>query len=869
VSARDDPTERPVRGVAAPTAGAHAAELARISRRLLDLEPDRIPDAVREEVAAAAALACCDRSYLRFLDIDRPKSVWAAAWSGPGVSEDPAPTDRTRFQWSLERLRAGKVVHWSEGHPLPPQAADEQSVLHSRGVRALLALPMRSGEHLMGAHVFERLRDPGGWTDEEIAWLRTLGEVFVSALKRWAAECALRESEERFRTITEHATELVAEFDARGLYCYVSPSYATLLGHPPETLLGSGGMSLIPPEDARGARRTFVRAFAEQVPSYSIHRLRHANGEWRWFENSGQAYRLADGQHRFVSIGHDVTERIEAEQALERQLDLERTVARLSRRLLGMADEGLEDAILGSLEESAALAGADRAYLARFPGAPGDPGAYHEWCSAKMTSHGPVRRSWAEARLRGGETLNLPDVGDLPEEAAEERTSLLGRGVASFLSIPVHVRDALAGVIGFESLTPRRWSEHETRLFGLIGEILLSAIQRRESDRALRESQLELLQSQKLEAVGRLAGGIAHDFNNLLTVILGLSRPILADLDPGSELAADVADIHQAAERAAALTRQLLTFSRRQPVERQVVDLNATLEQLRPLLERMLGEDVTLSYRLSDEAATVRGDAHQFEQVVVNLAANARDAMPDGGLLQIGTQVVHLDDVTARPLRLPGAGEYVVILATDSGHGMDQRTRRRIFDPFFTTKDPGKGTGLGLSIVYSVVEQSEGSIEIDSTPGHGSRFQIWLPRVSASEDVEPAPVEPASHAGTECVLFVEDEPAVRRLGRRILERAGYRVIEANDGEAALSALARADEPVHAVVTDVVMPRLGGAELARRLRAAHPALPILFVSGYPDDPGRRLDLPRSEVLHKPYSADALLSRLRVLLDQPAD
>jgi PAS domain S-box-containing protein len=863
--------ERASRALASPPPaqpGRAEQELARISHRLLVLDADRIEEAVREELAATAVLAGCDRSYLYFLDPVRPTSVWHASWCADGTPGSPPPTDASRLGWARDRMLAGEVFHCHASRPLPEAARDDRATLEARGVQASLAIPMHAGKRLIGAQVFERVHRDCGWTEVEIATLRTAGELLVSALKRWAAECALRESEERFRTITEYATELIAEFDDRGRYCYVSPAYATLLGHPPETLLGQVGNVLIHPDDVEGSRQTFIRSFVEGNPSYSIHRLRHADGTWRWFENTGQAYRLASGQRRFVSIGHDVTQRIESQKALEHQLDLERTVARLSRRLLAVVDDRIEDEITASLKETAGLAGADRAYIARFPSGAGDPGAYHEWCD-KIAPQRPMRRSWSEARLRRGETLCYPDVQRLPPEAAEERAAVLERGVTSFLSIPVHHAGELAGVIGFESLTPCSWSEHEIRLIGLIGEILVSAMQRHLSERALRESQLELLQSQKLEAVGRLAGGIAHDFNNLLTVILGLSRPLLESVHPDSELADDLGDIHHAAERAAALTRQLLTFSRRQPVERQVVDLNANLVALRPLLERMLGPDVTLDWRLSEGAAWVRGDGHQFEQVVVNLAANARDAMPGGGRLEIGTGIQVIDDAAARQLRLPGAGDYVLLVASDSGEGMDQRTRRRIFDPFFTTKDPGKGTGLGLSIVYSVVEQADGSIEIDSEPGQGTRFRIWLP--SVSEDGPAGPPQPASShsGGTECVLFVEDEPAVRRLGRRILERAGYRVVEASDGEAALAALQASGESIHAVVTDVVMPRLAGGELARRLRESDPGLPVLFVSGHPDDPSRHIDLPEAELLHKPYTADALLGRLRALLDRPRD
>ncbi len=843
-------------------------EVARISRRLLALETGAIADAVREEFESAARLARCDRSFFYFMDPSRPEPVWSAAWRASGKGDRPAPVlDGGRFPWSLDQLQKGLAVHFHAGQPLPRAAAAEQLEFERRGARAALLMSVRSGEYLVCAHVFERIHDSVGWNESEISTLRTVGEMFVSALKRRAVESALRESEERFRTIAEQATELVAEFDAHGRFSYVSPSYEALLGHTPEQLVGTHAERLIHSDDLAGSRTKFARSFDERVPSYSLHRLRHADGSWRWFQNSGRAYRRANGHRCFVSIGHDVTERVEAQRALERQLELEATVARLSRRLLGVADEKLSEEIVGALQETAALSNADRAYLATLPRGPSDRATFHEWFSHKTTAWQANGGDWAQSMLYRGETLDYHDVDDLPPEAAMLRESLRARGTASILSIPLRRSDLSIGVIGFENITPHRWSEHEIRLLGLIGEILLSAVQRHASATALRESQLELMQAHKLEAIGRLAGGIAHDFNNLLTVILGLSRPMMEQLPAGSELALDLKDIHEAAERAASLTRQLLTFSRRQPVEQHSVDLNVTLVQLRPLLERMLGRGVTLAFRLSEAPAWVRGDVHQFEQVIVNLTTNARDAMPEGGLLEIGTRIHSLDAAAAQQLGLAAAGRYVVLSTSDTGEGMDERTRRRIFDPFFTTKDPGKGTGLGLSIVYSVVEQSDGAIEIDSDPGRGSRFQIWLPhREEEARGEQDRLADPVSREGREGVLFVEDEPALRRLGRRILERAGYRVLEAVDGEVALGILRANREAIDVLVTDVVMPRMSGGELARQARALQPSLPILFVSGHASDEGSRLDLEASTWLQKPFSADALLEKLRELIER---
>jgi len=843
-------------------------KIARISRTLLCLDHLAIEKAVREELASAADLAQADRAFFIFVDYARSPTPWTCSWP----TEDEAPPhpieDSDAFAWSRRELIAGKLVHVPSLDVLPAEASEERNRLEARGVRSLVTFPLHPGDEMYACLVFERIHQERSWSEEELRSLSLLGEVFANAMRRRQTEGTLRESEERFRTITEEATELVAEFDSKGRYCYVSPSYEVKLGYTPESLLGQSTEKLIHPDDNRISREKFERSFRQSVPSHSIHRLRHRNGEWRWYENSGRAYRGADGLPRFVSIGIDITERVEAQQALERQLELERSVARLSRRLLGLREDELGDEIIRSLEDTAQLTGADRAYLGNFSSGPGDRGSFSEWYSDRMTQRSPGPSTWGREAIRSGVMLHYPDIADLPPEALIERATLEGRGVRSILSIPVRSGDVVSGVIGFECLEPRTWSEDEIILLRLIGEILMSARRRQAMELALRESQLQLAQSQKLEAVGRLAGGIAHDFNNLLTVILGLSRPILRDLEAGSELHVDIEDIHDAAERAAALTRQLLTFSRRQPFEERVVDLNSTLRALRPLLSRILGEDIQLEYDLLPAKTWVRGDPHQFDQVVVNLAANARDAMPTGGSVHVGTALCEPDAAQIARLRLPGAGCYVVIGFSDTGEGMDERTQRHIFDPFYTTKEPGKGTGLGLSIVYSVIEQATGAIEVESAPAKGTRFQLWLP--AASEEAAPhqsAP-DPTSGVGSERVLFVEDEPAVRRLGRRILERAGYEVIEARDGEEALALVTSETTPVDIVVTDVIMPNLGGGEMARRLRALRPDLPILFVSGHPEDREGTLELEGTDLLRKPFTADALLARLRTLLDREA-
>ncbi len=380
------------------------------------------------------------------------------------------------------------------------------------------------------------------------------------------------------------------------------------------------------------------------------------------------------------------------------------------------------------------------------------------------------------------------------------------------------------------------------------------------------EVEKKLLQRHKLEAVGRLAGGIAHDFNNLMAVILNSCGLLDAGLPSGDARRQQVEDIAAAGEHAAALTRQLLTFSRAQIYTREIVDLNQIVRDLGSMLERVIGEDVELVTILSEASALVESDRGQLEQVVMNLAVNARDAMPAGGRLSIETRVTELDDDAARASGLR-PGRYLALVVTDSGVGMDETTQQQMFDPFFTTKEDGKGTGLGLSTVYGIVRQHGGTISVDSAPARGARFTVLFP---SADERTPSALPPAREhrvaTGHETVLLVEDQERLRTVLAEVLKELGYRVLTAKSGEEALDIVAAPNVAIDALVSDVVMARIGGPELATRMRALRPNLPILLMSGYADDAQLSAMDPQPAFLQKPFRPGALAAKLRELLDR---
>jgi PAS domain S-box-containing protein len=379
----------------------------------------------------------------------------------------------------------------------------------------------------------------------------------------------------------------------------------------------------------------------------------------------------------------------------------------------------------------------------------------------------------------------------------------------------------------------------------------------------------QLQQSQKMEAVGRLAGGVAHDFNNLLTIICGYSELMLSRLpasDSGREL---IKEIQKAGDRAASLTRQLLAFSRKQVLEPKVLDLNTVVTDVDKMLRRLIGEDVEIVNATRPDLGRVLADAGQVEQILLNLAVNARDAMPRGGKLTIKTANVELDETYAQLNPDVQPGPYVLLAVSDTGCGMDEATRGRIFEPFFTTKTNGNGTGLGLATVFGIVKQSGGHIVVESVPAQGTLIKVFLPRVDAISPIKAILAEAAGNPpGTETLLLAEDEDSVRALAGHVLRKNGYTVLEACNGADALRVARQHEGPIHLLVTDVVMPGCGGRELADRLTSIRPETQVLFLSGYTDDAVVRHGVYAAEVafLQKPFRVDALLRKVREVLEQ---
>ncbi len=649
------------------------------------------------------------------------------------------------------------------------------------------------------------------------------GQVLVRAMRyateRKRAVEELRKSEEYFRSLIENALDIITVLDEAGVIRYSSPSLERILGYSPSALHGANLVALIHPGDCKA----FLEKLAfdpnrTSFPQQFQFRLRHRDGSWRVLEAIGKGTGGKSPVGGFVVNSRDITERAQAGEALRGANETLRAVIETSPLAIYSLD------LLANVKS---------------------------WNRAAENIFG----------FSAGEVMD----GPLPIVFPEYKADFTAR-----FEQCIHGNRLVGNEERFQrkdgsAIEVSVWNAQVRDGNGVVTGIVAAVADN--TERKKLEDQFR--QSQKMEAVGRLAGGVAHDFNNLLTVITGYCQMMVDQLSPADPMSEDLQQVLKTADRATTLTKQLLAFSRQQIVLPKVVALDALVRGMDRMLKRLAGEDIEL--RIEGVCGKVRVDPGQIEQVIVNLAVNARDAMPRGGKLVIETMDRDFDEFSAQYAQGLAPGPYVLLAVSDTGSGMDEVTRSHLFEPFFTTKERGHGTGFGLSTSYGIVKQNQGAILVYSEPGLGSTFKIYLPRIDEPTDAQ-AKHEPErfSFRGTETVLVVEDEEGVRRVLLEMLQQAGYRVLGACGGQEALEMCRASGDPVQVLITDVVMPKMGGRELAARLRQITPDMRVLFVSGYADSVVLHHGALEADThfLQKPFTVEQLGRKVREVLEAQA-
>jgi PAS domain S-box-containing protein len=673
-----------------------------------------------------------------------------------------------------------------------------------------MAALRKDGERIWLAVNRRSIRDDNG---DEIFMEGSIEDI----TERKQAEDSLKEAETRFRMVAENLGEGIFITDLDDLILYLNSRMAELIGYTREEVLGKNGYKFLLPPDEWPAFLKRNGQRGEGLSGRYEMRVRRKDGTWIWLEVNAAPYRNPAGEIvGTIAANTDITERKSAGDALRESEERYRDLV-----------ENAHDII------------------------------YSQDLDGHYTSMNQAGEQITGYTLEEALALNVTQTV-APEFLAKAREMLArklsGENVTAY-EMEIIAKDG-----------HRITVEANTKLVFQDGvPIGVQGIARDVTQRKQLEDQLR--QSQKMEAIGQLAGGVAHDFNNLLTAINGYSALALQRIDENHPVRGYLEEVKKAGDRAANLTRQLLAFGRKQILQPLAINMNDVVTDMNKMLQRLIGEDIRLTAKLDPALKKIKADPGQVEQVLVNLVVNARDAMPQGGKLTIETATVELDSEYANKHVGFAPGNYVMLAVSDTGSGMDGKTQARIFDPFFTTKEKGKGTGLGLSTVYGIIKQSGGNISVYSELGHGTTFKVYLPGLAAAPPKAEAPVENAVVGGSETILLVEDEDVVRGLARKILEHAGYNVLEASRGAEAFQLCQEQAQPVDLLLTDVVMPETSGKEVADRLSKEQPGLRVLFMSGYTDEAIVHHGVLDSNVefIQKPFTPAALVRKVREVLD----
>ncbi len=791
----------------------------KLEKKMADLEQANLAltRTIIERKQIEEALRESEKKY-RTLVTQSPDAIFVVDLQGTFLAVNKAMCERLKYS-------EGEFLSMKIWDIVPEKYVD----LHKKRLADILRgeAPNEAAEYVVRGkdekmHYVEVLSAPYFRENEVIGFQGIARDI----TERKRAEEALRKSEERYRSILEEIEEGYFETNLAGNLTFINDAGCAHLGYSREELIGMNNRMYTDKENAEKVFEAFNKLYRTGQPCRIFdYEIIKKDGTKVIIEMSASLMRDSEGKLiGFRGISQDITERKRAEEQFRKSEEKYRQL--FDEAPVGYHEYDTEGRVTQVNQTELDLLG--------YP--------------AEEMIDRYVWEFIVEKESR--EQVKTKLDGTLPTGQTLERTYRRKDGTL----LPVSIQDRLL-------------RDPQGRVIG-IRSTIQDITERKRAEKEMLSLQEQLRQSQKMEAIGQLAGGIAHDFNNLLTVIKGNSELSLLDIEERDPLRENIEEIKEAADKAAGLTRQLLAFSRKQILEMKVLDLNQVMQRLDKMLRRVLGEDIELKTSLSDFIGKVKVDPGQIEQVMINLAVNARDAMPDGGKLTIETANVELDEEYAHKHIAVKPGRYVMLSMSDNGVGMTPEVRERIFEPFFSTKEKERGTGLGLSTVYGIVKQSGGSIWVYSEPGQGTTFKIYLPQVDEPWEEMKDEVIGEVLQGNETILIVEDEEVVLKLAVRVLKKRGYKVLEAPDGGKAFMLCEAFKEPIHLILTDVVMPGMSGSKLVERLKKIHPEMKVLYMSGYTDNAILHHGVlePGVNFIQKPFNVDGLSRKVREVLDK---
>jgi two-component system, cell cycle sensor histidine kinase and response regulator CckA len=805
--------------------------LVAISTRFV--QPDDFDDALARTLEDIGRLTGADRTYLYLSAENGSWGFHTYEWCAADV-EPHRPNLRgmpsDAYPWWARQLEQGDPIYFDNLRELPWEARSnslaDDAVSHS----SLLIFPVRANSRLLGCIGLDNSWLSPARQREDTAMLRVVAHIVAKALQQRQTEEALAHQEAFLRHVVDVNPHLIFAKDREGRFTLVNKAVGLLFGIDPEDMLGKTDADFNPnAEQVESFRRVDLEVLdSQQETVVAEEAITDCRGRRRWLYTIKRP--VLDGSSQLdqvLGVSTDITHLKEIEDALKRSEAYFRGI--FDNTSIGIAISNVSDCRFYDANTALqAMVGLGLADLRRL--------------------------TWSDLI-----------VGEERQRFMDQKRHLC-RGSRSAFQIELRLRHQAENVV-WGNLAGSLIRDHEGQPQYLVVTVE-DITQRKQAEADNEKLQAQFLQAQKMEALGRLTAGIAHDFNNLLTAINGfaeITRGRLRSDDPLRDL---VERISRAGWHAADLVNQLLVFSRKETGQPQVLDLNNVVREIDAMLQRIIGEDIDLVTLLDADLWPVKVDPAQLEQVIVNLAVNARDAMPDGGKLTIETSNQVLDVSYARSHFKVNPGDYVLLVVSDTGIGMSAEVQARIFEPFFTTKGSSKGTGLGLATVYGIVENSQGHIWVYSEPGYGTTFKIYLPRTAeVFAGAAVGPDHTVSHQGKETILLLEDNAGVRELTQWLLQEQGYTVVSAAAAEEAEKVFRAHEGPIHLLLTDVVIPDTNGVALAQSLRALKPTLKVLYMSGYTDDTIQRLGVLEEGVafIRKPFNPSALAEKVRDVLD----